>query len=81
MCEVWVPDAVEVYLPATTLGPASSKGIVQCQMPDGSVRDELLEKLPLRNPDAGPDGTTDMSSLDYLHEAAVLHNLKGESLK
>ena len=32
--------------------------------------------LPLQNEGLGPEGATDMVSLDYLHEASVLYNLR-----
>ena len=35
-----------------------------------------VESLPLRNLDLPNEGADDMVSLDYLHEASVLYNLR-----
>ncbi|XP_053721073.1 unconventional myosin-Va isoform X1 [Synchiropus splendidus] len=78
---VWVPDAEEVWKSAELtkdykVGDAS----LQLQLEDGTSLEHKLDpktkNLPhLRNPDILV-GENDLTALSYLHEPAVLHNLK-----
>ncbi|KAK7117256.1 hypothetical protein R3I94_022725 [Phoxinus phoxinus] len=77
---VWIPDSEHVWKSAEILAdfnPGETE--LEIQLEDGT---ELLypleggEKLPpLRNPDILV-GENDLTALSYLHEPAVLHNLK-----
>uniref|UniRef100_A0AAR2KID0 Myosin VAb n=1 Tax=Pygocentrus nattereri TaxID=42514 RepID=A0AAR2KID0_PYGNA len=78
---VWIPDAVEVWRSAElTKDYSPGDAALQLQLEDGS---ELEYKLnpkdntlpPLRNPDILV-GENDLTALSYLHEPAVLHNLR-----
>ncbi|KAG6952848.1 hypothetical protein JG687_00012745 [Phytophthora cactorum] len=40
-----------------------------------------LESLPYQNENLGPDGIEDMTALNYLHEAAILYNVKKRFLQ
>ncbi|KAF4320704.1 hypothetical protein BBO99_00005005 [Phytophthora kernoviae] len=40
-----------------------------------------LESLPYQNESLGPDGIEDMTALNYLHEAAILYNVKKRFLQ
>ncbi|KAE9027858.1 Unconventional myosin-Va [Phytophthora rubi] len=40
-----------------------------------------LESLPYQNANLGPDGIEDMTALNYLHEAAILYNVKKRFLQ
>lgn len=40
-----------------------------------------LESLPYQNDNLGPDGIEDMTALNYLHEAAILYNVKKRFLQ
>ncbi|XP_066557467.1 unconventional myosin-Va [Amia ocellicauda] len=78
---VWIPDADEVWKSAELLkdykqGDAS----LQLRLEDGTDVEHKLDpktkNLPhLRNPDILV-GENDLTALSYLHEPAVLHNLK-----
>uniref|UniRef100_A0AAR2ISI7 Myosin VAb n=1 Tax=Pygocentrus nattereri TaxID=42514 RepID=A0AAR2ISI7_PYGNA len=77
----WIPDAVEVWRSAElTKDYSPGDAALQLQLEDGS---ELEYKLnpkdntlpPLRNPDILV-GENDLTALSYLHEPAVLHNLR-----
>ncbi|KAM9766188.1 unconventional myosin-Va isoform 2-T2 [Menidia menidia] len=78
---VWIPDAEEVWKSAELIkdyknGDAS----LQLMLEDGTNIDHKLDpktkNLPyLRNPDILV-GENDLTALSYLHEPAVLHNLK-----
>ncbi|XP_036432367.1 LOW QUALITY PROTEIN: unconventional myosin-Va [Colossoma macropomum] len=78
---VWIPDAVEVWRSAElTKDYSPGDAALQLQLEDGT---ELEYKLnpkdntlpPLRNPDILV-GENDLTALSYLHEPAVLHNLR-----
>ncbi|XP_072236362.1 unconventional myosin-Va isoform X3 [Leuresthes tenuis] len=78
---VWIPDAEEVWKSAELIkdyknGDAS----LQLMLEDGTNIEHKLDpktkNLPyLRNPDILV-GENDLTALSYLHEPAVLHNLK-----
>ncbi|XP_067450043.1 unconventional myosin-Va isoform X3 [Thunnus thynnus] len=78
---VWIPDVEEVWKSAELIkdyknGDAS----LQLMLEDGTNIDHKLDpktkNLPyLRNPDILV-GENDLTALSYLHEPAVLHNLK-----
>ncbi|XP_036951177.1 unconventional myosin-Va isoform X3 [Acanthopagrus latus] len=78
---VWIPDAEEVWKSAELIkdyknGDAS----LQLMLEDGKSIEHTLDpktkNLPyLRNPDILV-GENDLTALSYLHEPAVLHNLK-----
>ncbi|XP_073798784.1 unconventional myosin-Vc isoform X1 [Danio rerio] len=77
---VWIPDAEHVWKSAeilTDFKPGDSE--LELQLEDGTELHYPLEggeKLPpLRNPDILV-GENDLTALSYLHEPAVLHNLK-----
>ncbi|RLN78153.1 hypothetical protein BBJ28_00007988, partial [Nothophytophthora sp. Chile5] len=40
-----------------------------------------LESLPYQNENLGPEGIEDMTALNYLHEAAILYNVKKRFLR
>ncbi|CAH0476498.1 unnamed protein product [Peronospora belbahrii] len=40
-----------------------------------------LESLPYQNENLGPEGIEDMTTLNYLHEAAILYNVKSRFLQ
>ena len=83
---VWVPAellssdgasvTVDVLRPAAD-GPLEGSSTVKetvtlaLEAPYGDA-----SALPLQNEGLGPEGATDMVSLDYLHEASVLYNLR-----
>ncbi|MCJ8736139.1 hypothetical protein PDJAM_G00255520 [Pangasius djambal] len=78
---VWIPDSQEVWRSAElTKDYRPGDTALQLQLEDGT---ELEHKLvpksstlpPLRNPDILV-GENDLTALSYLHEPAVLHNLR-----
>ncbi|XP_028813225.1 unconventional myosin-Va isoform X2 [Denticeps clupeoides] len=78
---VWIPDPAEVWRSAELLGDYSpGDTCLHLLLEDGT---ELQYKLdvknavfpPLRNPDILV-GENDLTALSYLHEPAVLHNLR-----
>ncbi|XP_051978889.1 unconventional myosin-Vc isoform X2 [Xyrauchen texanus] len=77
---VWIPDAEHVWKSAEILKDFQPGDIeLELQLEDGTELQYPLEggeKLPpLRNPDILV-GENDLTALSYLHEPAVLHNLK-----
>ncbi|KAM9375860.1 unconventional myosin-Va-like isoform 2-T2 [Pholidichthys leucotaenia] len=76
---VWLPDAAEVWKSAElvrnyTPGDAS----LSLQLEDGTAVEHKIDPCnlpPLRNPNILV-GENDLTALSYLHEPAVLHNLK-----
>uniref|UniRef100_A0A3B5B7J8 Unconventional myosin-Va-like n=1 Tax=Stegastes partitus TaxID=144197 RepID=A0A3B5B7J8_9TELE len=78
---VWIPDTEEVWKSAElTKDYKNGDASLQLMLEDGSNIDHKLDpktkNLPyLRNPDILV-GENDLTALSYLHEPAVLHNLK-----
>uniref|UniRef100_A0A3B3QET6 Myosin VC n=1 Tax=Paramormyrops kingsleyae TaxID=1676925 RepID=A0A3B3QET6_9TELE len=77
---VWIPDAEEVWKSAEILQDyKTGNSVLEIQLEDGTVLNYALdanqELPPLRNPDILV-GENDLTALSYLHEPAVLHNLK-----
>ncbi|XP_017159497.1 unconventional myosin-Va isoform X3 [Poecilia reticulata] len=78
---VWIPDAEEVWKSAElTKDYKNDDASLQLMLEDGTTIDHKLDpktkNLPyLRNPDILV-GENDLTALSYLHEPAVLHNLK-----
>ncbi|XP_076143801.1 unconventional myosin-Va isoform X2 [Alosa pseudoharengus] len=78
---VWIPDAEEVWKSAELVKDYNQgDGVLQLQLEDGEEIEHKLDpktkNLPhLRNPDILV-GENDLTALSYLHEPAVLHNLK-----
>ncbi|KAM4602413.1 unconventional myosin-Va [Polymixia lowei] len=78
---VWIPDAEEVWKSAElTKDYKNGDGSLQLTLEDGTNIEHNLDpktkNLPyLRNPDILV-GENDLTALSYLHEPAVLHNLK-----
>ncbi|KAG7242516.1 hypothetical protein INR49_020229 [Caranx melampygus] len=78
---VWIPDADEVWKSAElTKDYKNGDASLQLMLEDGTNIEHKLDpktkNLPyLRNPDILV-GENDLTALSYLHEPAVLHNLK-----
>ncbi|KAJ8272402.1 hypothetical protein COCON_G00112610 [Conger conger] len=78
---VWIPDTEEVWKSAEILKDyRSGDSVLELQLEDGTELkyplDSGVTQLPhLRNPDILV-GENDLTALSYLHEPAVLHNLK-----
>ncbi|XP_035538304.1 unconventional myosin-Va isoform X11 [Morone saxatilis] len=78
---VWIPDAEEVWKSAElTKDYKNGDASLQLMLEDGTNIEHTLDpktkNLPyLRNPDILV-GENDLTALSYLHEPAVLHNLK-----
>ncbi|KAM9313263.1 unconventional myosin-Vc [Gastrophryne carolinensis] len=75
---VWIPDADEVWKSAEiTKDFKIGDSVLHLRLEDGSDLKYMIEKglPPLRNPDILV-GENDLTALSYLHEPAVLHNLK-----
>ncbi|XP_061734089.1 unconventional myosin-Va isoform X2 [Nerophis ophidion] len=78
---VWIPDVEEVWKSAElTKDYKNGDASLQLMLEDGSNLEHKLDpktkNLPyLRNPDILV-GENDLTALSYLHEPAVLHNLK-----
>ncbi|XP_019134436.1 unconventional myosin-Va isoform X4 [Larimichthys crocea] len=78
---VWIPDAEEVWKSAElTKDYKNGDPSLQLMLEDGTSLEHKLDpktkNLPyLRNPDILV-GENDLTALSYLHEPAVLHNLK-----
>ncbi|XP_062244378.1 unconventional myosin-Va isoform X1 [Platichthys flesus] len=78
---VWIPDAEEVWKSAElTKDYKNGDASLQLMLEDGTNIEHNLDpktkNLPyLRNPDILV-GENDLTALSYLHEPAVLHNLK-----
>uniref|UniRef100_A0A3B3TY13 Myosin VA n=1 Tax=Poecilia latipinna TaxID=48699 RepID=A0A3B3TY13_9TELE len=73
---VWIPDAEEVWKSVElTKDYKNDDASLQLMLEDGTL-DPKTKNLPyLRNPDILV-GENDLTALSYLHEPAVLHNLK-----
>ncbi|XP_042333361.1 unconventional myosin-Vc isoform X2 [Sceloporus undulatus] len=76
---VWIPDSEEVWQSAEiTADYKVGDHILHLQLEDGRELDYPVDPKalpPLRNPDILV-GENDLTALSYLHEPAVLHNLK-----
>ncbi|XP_072808368.1 unconventional myosin-Vb-like isoform X1 [Vicugna pacos] len=78
---VWIPDPDEVWRSAElTKDYKEGEKSLQLRLEDETVREYPIDvqsnQLPfLRNPDILV-GENDLTALSYLHEPAVLHNLK-----
>uniref|UniRef100_A0A8C0UVD9 Myosin VC n=1 Tax=Cyanistes caeruleus TaxID=156563 RepID=A0A8C0UVD9_CYACU len=76
---VWIPDKEEVWQSAEiTKNYKAGDRFLHVQLEDGtelSYPVDLAALPPLRNPDILV-GENDLTALSYLHEPAVLHNLK-----
>uniref|UniRef100_A0A671VMH3 Myosin VC n=1 Tax=Sparus aurata TaxID=8175 RepID=A0A671VMH3_SPAAU len=77
---VWIPDAEHVWKSAEIMRDfQSGDNVLELLLEDGThcyPVDPLKPQLPpLRNPDILV-GENDLTALSYLHEPAVLHNLK-----
>lgn len=78
---VWLPDATEVWRSAELIKDYTPGALtLSLQLEDGTkVEHKIDPKInnlpPLRNPNILV-GENDLTSLSYLHEPAVLHNLK-----
>uniref|UniRef100_A0A8C3V6I9 Unconventional myosin-Va n=1 Tax=Catharus ustulatus TaxID=91951 RepID=A0A8C3V6I9_CATUS len=79
--EVWIPDPEEVWKSAELLKDYKpGDKVLQLRLEEGKELEYCLdpktkELPPLRNPDILV-GENDLTALSYLHEPAVLHNLK-----
>uniref|UniRef100_A0A8B9VPJ9 Myosin VC n=1 Tax=Anas zonorhyncha TaxID=75864 RepID=A0A8B9VPJ9_9AVES len=76
---VWIPDNEEVWQSAEiTKNYKAGDRFLQVQLEDGTEINYPVDPAalpPLRNPDILV-GENDLTALSYLHEPAVLHNLK-----
>uniref|UniRef100_A0A8C3V6S1 Unconventional myosin-Va n=1 Tax=Catharus ustulatus TaxID=91951 RepID=A0A8C3V6S1_CATUS len=78
---VWIPDPEEVWKSAELLKDYKpGDKVLQLRLEEGKELEYCLdpktkELPPLRNPDILV-GENDLTALSYLHEPAVLHNLK-----
>uniref|UniRef100_A0A674KJ57 Myosin VA n=1 Tax=Terrapene triunguis TaxID=2587831 RepID=A0A674KJ57_9SAUR len=78
---VWIPDPEEVWKSAELLKDyKQGDKVIQLRLEEGKELEYCLdpktkELPPLRNPDILV-GENDLTALSYLHEPAVLHNLK-----
>ncbi|XP_026539902.1 unconventional myosin-Vc isoform X2 [Notechis scutatus] len=76
---VWIPDAEEVWQSAEiTANYRPGDHILHLQLEDSTELDYPVDPSalpPLRNPDILV-GENDLTALSYLHEPAVLHNLR-----
>ncbi|XP_078718470.1 unconventional myosin-Va-like [Lampetra fluviatilis] len=79
LTKVWIPNADEVWVSAEICQDyRDGDRLLQLRLEDGRVVQHPLEGgqlPPLRNPDILV-GENDLTALSYLHEPAVLHNLK-----
>ncbi|KAM4553693.1 unconventional myosin-Va-like isoform 1-T1 [Fundulus diaphanus] len=79
--QVWLPDAAEVWKSAELLRDYTPGDLaLSLQLEDGTVVEHKIDPKtknlpPLRNPNILV-GENDLTALSYLHEPAVLHNLK-----
>ncbi|XP_034540963.1 unconventional myosin-Va-like isoform X2 [Notolabrus celidotus] len=78
---VWVPDAAEVWKSAELIKDYTPGDLtLTLQLEDGTEVEHKIDPKtnnlpPLRNPNILV-GENDLTALSYLHEPAVLHNLK-----
>uniref|UniRef100_A0A8C5JTS4 Myosin VA n=1 Tax=Junco hyemalis TaxID=40217 RepID=A0A8C5JTS4_JUNHY len=81
LIKVWIPDPEEVWKSAELLKDYKpGDKVLQLRLEEGkdleySLDPKTKELPPLRNPDILV-GENDLTALSYLHEPAVLHNLK-----
>uniref|UniRef100_A0A8C3IYR9 Myosin VA n=1 Tax=Chrysemys picta bellii TaxID=8478 RepID=A0A8C3IYR9_CHRPI len=82
LCQVvWIPDPEEVWKSAELLKDyKQGDKVIQLRLEEGKELEYCLdpktkELPPLRNPDILV-GENDLTALSYLHEPAVLHNLR-----
>uniref|UniRef100_A0A4W3K9M5 Unconventional myosin-Va n=1 Tax=Callorhinchus milii TaxID=7868 RepID=A0A4W3K9M5_CALMI len=79
--EVWIPDVEDVWQSAELLKDyKAGDKVLQLRLDDGrdteyKIDPKTKELPPLRNPDILV-GENDLTALSYLHEPAILHNLK-----
>uniref|UniRef100_A0A672VBT6 Myosin VA n=1 Tax=Strigops habroptila TaxID=2489341 RepID=A0A672VBT6_STRHB len=79
--KVWIPDPEEVWKSAELLKDYKpGDKVLQLRLEEGKDLEYCLDQKtkelpPLRNPDILV-GENDLTALSYLHEPAVLHNLK-----
>lgn len=92
---VWL--AAEVLREEHSEDGKSRKVFAKVELPDGSEEERCidlmdkkikaimasnqLETLPYQNENVGPEGTEDMIALNYLHEPAILYNVKRRFLQ
>uniref|UniRef100_A0A4W3KJX6 Unconventional myosin-Va n=1 Tax=Callorhinchus milii TaxID=7868 RepID=A0A4W3KJX6_CALMI len=78
---VWIPDVEDVWQSAELLKDyKAGDKVLQLRLDDGrdteyKIDPKTKELPPLRNPDILV-GENDLTALSYLHEPAILHNLK-----
>ncbi|KAJ3597015.1 hypothetical protein NHX12_003415 [Muraenolepis orangiensis] len=78
---VWVSDPIDVWKSAElTKDYSPGDKVISLQLEDGTVSEHKIDPEsnslpPLRNPNLLV-GENDLTALSYLHEPAVLHNLK-----
>ncbi|XP_069564291.1 unconventional myosin-Va-like [Brachyistius frenatus] len=78
---VWLPDAAEVWKSAELIKDFTPGDLtLSLELEDGTKIEHKIDPktnnlLPLRNPNILV-GENDLTALSYLHEPAVLHNLK-----
>ncbi|XP_051979039.1 unconventional myosin-Va isoform X1 [Xyrauchen texanus] len=78
---VWIPDTTEVWRSAElTADYSPGDTVLHLELEDGTELEYKLDPKtvdlpPLRNPDILV-GENDLTALSYLHEPAVLHNLR-----
>ncbi|KAI7812222.1 unconventional myosin-Va, partial [Triplophysa rosa] len=78
---IWIPDTAEVWRSADlTADYRPVDNVLHLQLEDGTESEYKLDPKntvlpPLRNPDILV-GENDLTALSYLHEPAVLHNLR-----
>uniref|UniRef100_A0A4W3JVA0 Myosin VC n=1 Tax=Callorhinchus milii TaxID=7868 RepID=A0A4W3JVA0_CALMI len=81
LCLVWIPDSDNVWKSAEiTSNYKKESEVLNLELEDGTELQypvDLINTLlpPLRNPDILV-GENDLTALSYLHEPAVLHNLR-----
>ena len=78
-------DQTEIQVKAEAIKDNGSPGKVLAMtvnLKDSKIKAKLsntgedVAALPLQNEDEPPEGTEDMTSLNYLHEPAILYNLR-----
>jgi len=95
--KIYVPDDTDVWLAATVDSVEGNIVNVTTSSPDGSkqtpvaidmeskkIKAALVNsdgELPLQNLDLPPLGVEDMTALNYLHEPAILYNVRNRFLE